>query len=140
MSAGNSFVFARHRISCPSIGYFGTKRPTFRNPLILVTILVSDAGLNGEVSNDDHSISSDVPPDLAHDGDSVDSEREALNLVSTARLISSTATFRPVACLAHPWSPPQSGKNATASGSFSYTSLILRIRKMCFSVLSGVPF
>ncbi|XP_021925412.1 POU domain, class 2, transcription factor 2-like [Zootermopsis nevadensis] len=41
-----------------------------------------DAGLNGEVSNDDHSISSDVPPDLAHDGDSVDSEREALNLVT----------------------------------------------------------
>jgi hypothetical protein len=47
-------------------------------------ILISDAGLNGEVSNDDHSISSDVPPDLTHDADSVDSEREALNLVSTS--------------------------------------------------------
>jgi hypothetical protein len=48
----------------------------------LMTFLVSDAGLNGDVSNDEHSISSDVAADLAQDGDSMDSEREALNLVS----------------------------------------------------------
>jgi hypothetical protein len=50
----------------------------------LMTFLVSDAGLNGDVSNDEHSISSDVAADLAQDGDSIDSEREALNLVSVA--------------------------------------------------------
>jgi hypothetical protein len=43
---------------------------------------VSDAGLNGDVSNDEHSISSDAAADLTQDGDSMDSEREALNLVS----------------------------------------------------------
>ncbi|XP_069687022.1 POU domain protein 2-like isoform X3 [Periplaneta americana] len=41
-----------------------------------------DAGLNGDVSNDDHSISSDVAADIAQDGDSMDSDREALNLVT----------------------------------------------------------
>ncbi|XP_069687024.1 POU domain protein 2-like isoform X5 [Periplaneta americana] len=40
-----------------------------------------DAGLNGDVSNDDHSISSDVAADIAQDGDSMDSDREALNLL-----------------------------------------------------------
>jgi hypothetical protein len=48
----------------------------------LMTFLVSDGGLNGDVSNDEHSISSDVAADLPQDGDSMDSEREALNLVS----------------------------------------------------------
>lgn len=43
---------------------------------------VSGAGLNGDVSNDEHSISSDAAADLTQDGDSMDSEREALNLVS----------------------------------------------------------
>jgi hypothetical protein len=43
---------------------------------------VSDAGLNGDASNDEHSISSDAAADLTQDGDSMDSEREALNLVS----------------------------------------------------------
>jgi hypothetical protein len=51
-----------------------------------MTFLLSDAGLNGDVSNDEHSISSDVAADLAQDGDSMDSEREALNLVSVATL------------------------------------------------------
>lgn len=41
-----------------------------------------DAGLNGDVSNDEHSISSDAAADLTQDGDSMDSEREALNLVT----------------------------------------------------------
>lgn len=59
-------------------------------------ILVSDAGLNGEVSNDEHSVSSDVPADLAHDGDSVDSEREALNLVSTAGCVARLCRSSPV--------------------------------------------
>ncbi|KAJ9583509.1 hypothetical protein L9F63_022147, partial [Diploptera punctata] len=40
-----------------------------------------DAVINGDVSNDEHSIGSDVAADLAQDGDSMDSEREALNLV-----------------------------------------------------------
>lgn len=57
-------------------------RPSFT----LTTFLVSDAGLNGDISNDEHSISSDVAADLAQDGDSMDSEREALNLVSVATL------------------------------------------------------
>jgi hypothetical protein len=70
-------------------------RDVFRDPcsghcvqvdavLTLVPSLISDAGLNGDVSNDEHSISSDVAADLAQDGDSMDSEREALNLVSVA--------------------------------------------------------
>jgi len=50
--------------------------------LTLMSAVISDAGLNGDVSNDEHSISSDAAADLVQDGDSMDSEREALNLVS----------------------------------------------------------
>ena len=41
------------------------------------------------MSNDEHSISSDAAADLTQDGDSMDSEREALNLVSGREFSSS---------------------------------------------------
>lgn len=51
--------------------------------LIVITVFISDPGMNGDLSNDSSqdSLGSDGVADLSQDGDSMDSEKGALNLV-----------------------------------------------------------